>query len=182
MRKKQLLVILLISIFCCSIFLRMNSTNSTTIELDKIQIVINKIAVTDELAKVWFFSTWYFMEIEPMYKRHFGTWGDRLQNSDFQYEDWIGSSNRYPAGIEANKIKVYSNILNIEYSYCLPFEDDDKSELSLSFTLHRRNPHGKHVFTKEFNNLDYGVMYSSGDLNYRNYGGHVTVYFTVNLL
>ena len=145
--------------------------NSTHKQMDKIYIYVTELEVNDYLD--YTDSEWYEMRFIPEYKRLFGYYGDRLQNSDSDYEDWYGREYVYPPGIVYYP-KTYTNNLQIEYSYCLEFSDSTANELYIGFKLikHIGAESSSYTIGRYFgDNENYGTYYLTDYLNYLVFGG-----------
>ena len=89
-----------------------------------------------------------------------------------------------PPGISAGEpIKYYENNLQIEWSYCLPFDATSGNELYIGFKLIRHNPLKTEQIALFFSdNENYNTYFWTSNIFYDVYGGGIRVYLKIVLM
>ncbi|RLI67095.1 MAG: hypothetical protein DRO63_05540 [Candidatus Gerdarchaeota archaeon] len=182
--EKYLFLFLIVGIvimpFVCTNLMKIRSDTKS---LKQIYIYVDRVHVYEALNKPRV-GTWYELRFVPEYKRLFGIYGDRLQSSDYDYEDWSGREYVYPPGISAGEpTKYYENNLQIEWSYCLPFDATSGNELYIGFKLIRHNPLKTEQIALYFgDNENYNTYFWTSNIFYDVYGGGIRVYLKIVLM
>ena len=183
-RKREYFKFLIVSmiVFLTLFTTSLSLVNSTNIQMDKISIYIDALDVDDYLE--YDGDEWYEIRIIPEYKRLFGQYGDRIQSSDYDYEDWVGREYIYPPGISGGEpTKYYENNLQIEWSYCLSFDASAGNELYIAFKLMKYNPTETHTEIHYFgDDQNYNTFFWTDYMYYDGYGGGIRLYMKVVLM
>lgn len=161
-----------------------NYSNSYTKSFNQISPYVDMVYVYDALDKPnrW---TWYELIFIPEYLRLFTEYGDKLRDSDIQYNDYDGTEYVYPPTIEAGTVGYYSQDKECGWSYCRPFSEWYGNELRIYFKLiqHRLVGSTTQTIVLYFGDTEqYDTYFWTSDLYYSAFHGGLRVYFEIELL